>query len=62
MPWMQRPKRVCAIDIETCPECGGTLRMIAFSEEPALIARILEQVQQCGALRGALAQAPPERT
>jgi hypothetical protein len=26
---MQRLKRVFAIDIETCPECGGKLRVIA---------------------------------
>ena len=29
MSWMQRLKRVFAIDIETCPHCGGTLRVIA---------------------------------
>jgi hypothetical protein len=28
---MQRLKRVFAIDIETCPDCGGTLRVIACS-------------------------------
>jgi len=28
---MQRLKRVFAIDIETCPVCGGTLRVIACS-------------------------------
>jgi hypothetical protein len=38
---MQRLKRVFAIDIETCSDCGGTLRVIACIEEPALIARIL---------------------
>jgi len=26
---MQRLKRVFAIDIETCPDCGGKLRVIA---------------------------------
>ena len=29
MSWMQRLKRVFAIDIETCPDCGGKLRVIA---------------------------------
>jgi hypothetical protein len=29
MSWMQRLKRVFAIDIETCPDCGGNLRVIA---------------------------------
>ena len=60
MSWMQRLKRVFAIDIETCPDCGGTLRVIACIEEPALIARILEHVQQREALKGSLARAPPE--
>ena len=26
----QRLKRVFAIDIETCPKCGGKLRVIAY--------------------------------
>jgi hypothetical protein len=38
---MQRLKRVFAIDIETCPDCGGTLRVIACIEDPPLIAKIL---------------------
>jgi hypothetical protein len=42
---MQRLKRVFAIDIETCSDRGGTLRVIACIEEPALIARILGHVQ-----------------
>jgi hypothetical protein len=29
MSWAQRLKRVFAIDIESCPECGGKLRVIA---------------------------------
>jgi hypothetical protein len=60
LSWMQRLKRVFAIDIEICPDCGGTLRVIACIEEPALIARILEHVQQGEALKGSLARAPPE--
>ena len=35
MSWMQRLKRLFAIDIETCPVCGGQLRSIACVEEPA---------------------------
>jgi hypothetical protein len=38
---MQRLKRVFAIDIETCSDCGGTLRVIACIEDPPLIAKIL---------------------
>jgi rRNA maturation protein Nop10 len=36
MTWMQRLRRVFAIDIETCPECGGKLQVIACIEEPQL--------------------------
>jgi hypothetical protein len=42
---MQRLKRVFAIDIETCPDCGGTLRVIACIEDPPLIAKILGHVR-----------------
>ena len=42
MSWMQRLKRVFHIDIEHCPVCGGTLRVIACIEAPDLIERILD--------------------
>jgi hypothetical protein len=32
MSWAQRLKRVFAIDIETCRQCGGKLRVIAWSD------------------------------
>jgi len=41
----QRLKRVFAIDIETCRQCSGKLRMIASIEEPAVIERILEHLR-----------------
>jgi hypothetical protein len=43
--WAQRLKRVFAIDIESCPDCGGKLRVIACIEAPPLIRRILEHVR-----------------
>ena len=46
MTWTQRLKRVFAIDIETCPVCGGNLRVIACIEDPEVIARILDHVRQ----------------
>ena len=45
MTWMQRLKRVFAIDIETCTKCGGKLRVIACIENPDVIATILEHVR-----------------
>jgi hypothetical protein len=60
MSWMQRLKRVFAIDIETCPECGGKLRVIASIEDPPLIAKILGHVRRREALAGSTPRAPPE--
>ncbi|MEJ2255660.1 MAG: hypothetical protein P8X98_01410 [Woeseiaceae bacterium] len=36
---MQRLKRVFAIDTETCPDCGGTLRVTRI-DAPLLIGKI----------------------
>jgi hypothetical protein len=59
MTWAQRLSRVFAIDIETCPDCGGKLRVIACIEDPPLIAKILAHVQQREALNNPLARALP---
>jgi len=59
MSWAQRLKRVFAIDIESCPECGGKLRVIACIEEPWLIRQILEHVRQRAGLANADARGPP---
>lgn len=59
LSWMQRLKRVFAIDIETCPECGGKLRVIACIEDPPLIAKILQHVRQREALIGNAPRSPP---
>jgi hypothetical protein len=56
---MQRPKRVFAIDIETCPDCGGRLRVIACIENPPLIRKILDHVQRREALTANAARGPP---
>jgi ribosomal protein S27E len=45
MNWAQRLKRVFAIDIEACRECGGKLRVIACIEGPQLITKILAHVR-----------------
>jgi hypothetical protein len=41
MTWVQRLKRVFGIDIETCPACGGAVRIIACIEDPDVIEKIL---------------------
>jgi hypothetical protein len=41
MTWAKRLKRVFDIDIETCSECGGDVRIIASIQDPAVIKKIL---------------------
>ena len=41
MTWAQRLKRVFDIDIETCAECGGDVKIIASIEDPVVIQKIL---------------------
>ncbi len=48
MTWAQRLKRVFHIDIETCRECGGAMKVVACIEDPVVMPK---------ALRGA---GPPE--
>jgi hypothetical protein len=45
--------------IETCPECGGRLRVIACIEDRQLIAQILGQVHSRAATAEAEARPPP---
>ena len=58
MTWMQRLKRVFAIDIETHPKCGGKLRVIACIENPDVIATILEHIRVREAATTANPRAP----
>ena len=44
MTWSQRLKRVFGIDIETCPACGGAVRIIACIEDPKVIEKILRHL------------------
>jgi len=41
MTLAQRLSRLCGIDIETCPACGGAMRIIACIEDPEVIDKIL---------------------
>lgn len=52
MSWAQLLKRVFAIDITTCPQCGGTLTLPAAIEDPAVIIKILTHL-------GLPSRAPP---
>jgi len=46
MSWAQRLKRVFNIDIETCRECSGAVRIIACIEDPVVIEKIPTHLQE----------------
>ncbi len=46
MTWAQRLKRVFNIDVETCRACGGSAKVIACIEDPAVIRKILKHLQE----------------
>lgn len=64
MTWAQRLKRVFHIDIETCLQCGGPVKVIASIEDPAVIQKILDHLKQKGETQDAVrlpdARAPPQ--
>jgi len=45
-------KRVFNIDVETCGECGGTTKIIASIEDPAVIRKILAHLDAQSASAG----------
>lgn len=45
MTWASRLKRVFNIDIETCTECGGQVKVIACIEDPVVIKQILDHLK-----------------
>ena len=47
LTWMARLNRVFAIDVSTCPKCGGQLRVIGEITDPA----ISSQYSGCTAIR-----------
>lgn len=65
MTWAQRLKGVFGIDIETCPTCGGAVRIIACIEDPVVIEKILTYLDakgaECKATRRPAVRAPPQR-
>jgi hypothetical protein len=60
MSWAQRLKRAFGIDIQTCPACGGVLRIIACIEDPSVIERILTHLAQKDA-SAPTSRLPPSR-
>lgn len=46
MTWAQRLKRVFNIDVETCRACGGTAKVIACIEDPVIIKKILNHLEE----------------
>ncbi len=46
MTLAQRLKRVFNIDITTCGECGGAVKVIASIEDPAVIKQILAHLER----------------
>ncbi len=46
MSWAQRLKRVFNIDVETCNECGGAVKVIACIEDPVVIQKILSYLKR----------------
>jgi len=46
MTWAQRLKRVFKIDIETCEHCGSAVKVIACIEDPVVIRKILDHLEQ----------------
>jgi hypothetical protein len=63
MTWAQRLKRVFNIDIETCSECGGDVRINACIEDPVVISKILtyldDKAATVGTARRPQCRAPP---
>lgn len=64
MTWGQRLKRVFNIDIETCRECGGAVKVIACIEDPVVIQRILNHLKEKGEYQDAFrlpeSRGPPQ--
>ena len=44
MGWARLLKRVFEIDLEHCPQCGGNFKIIATTEAPAVMVKILNHL------------------
>jgi hypothetical protein len=43
-PWPELLKRTFGIDVETCPRCGGRMRLLALITDPPNVARFLRHL------------------
>jgi hypothetical protein len=50
MTWAQRLKSVVNIDVETCVQCGGSVKVIACIEDQPVIDKILSHLEKKGEL------------
>ncbi|NRB41764.1 MAG: hypothetical protein HRU20_25385 [Pseudomonadales bacterium] len=46
LTWAQRLKRVFNIDIETCSQCGGRVKIISTIKDPIVIKKILDHISK----------------
>jgi hypothetical protein len=53
--WARLIKQVYEVDPLVCPRCAGAMRIIAFIEQPEVIAKILTRLGLCSALSPAQA-------
>jgi len=61
LPWAELLRKVFALDVLACPECGGRLRVIAFIAQASVACRILKHLGlESQGPPIARAQAPPE--
>ena len=58
MSWAERLRREFNIDIETCPACGGAVRIIASIEDREVIEKILAHLDAKGAAPEATRRPP----
>ena len=60
--WAELMSRVFGINVLTCPECGGESRVIACIKDPAVIRKILRNLElPTQGVRLKAAHGPPDR-
>jgi len=63
MNWAHRLKCVFDIDVKTCEQCGGRVKVIACIEDPVVIKKILNHIDKTATAereRGPQSRAPPQ--